>query len=192
MSGRPGVRKGFTLAEMVTSLAIVAILTATVLFFYGDYTERASIAAEVSALRTYGKALRAFRQDVGAYPEDAAMLVRPLVSGDKDVCGRTLSSIQRSSWRGPYVNEDLANDLMIFDVDTLETTVKRSPATATSRDSDGDLRLLINGTPQARAFTIDSALDGDASLLSGKVTWKAFVGQGTTPRLTYDIPIAGC
>src|SRR5436853_7711402 len=60
--------RGFTLIEMVITLAIIATLVAILTPVVTNYVDQARIAKAQSDVRTIGEAISRFEKDVGRYP----------------------------------------------------------------------------------------------------------------------------
>jgi type IV pilus assembly protein PilE len=73
--------RGFTLIEVMVTVAIVAILASIALPAYGDYVRRSRVPPALDALNSYALRMEQRFQDVGSYANGAA-------------CGSTLPAPQ--------------------------------------------------------------------------------------------------
>lgn len=90
---------GWTLVEVLVSIAIVLLLSTTVGVVSSRYVEQARVAATRNQIAAYSLALEAYYADCGAYPSSAQgleALWRPPV----------LAPVP-TGWNGPYVNRPI-------------------------------------------------------------------------------------
>lgn len=88
--------QGFTIIELLIVMAILgmlAVMVAPNLFNQADSARRDATLSQMAALSS---ALAAHRLDVGQYPEDLE--------------GLMVNTTGRSSWDGPYLNNDVPRD----------------------------------------------------------------------------------
>lgn len=65
------IRAGFTVAEMLVVISIIGILAMVVLVNYGNVQSHARDQARISDLEQIRLALSLYKQDLGAYPDEA-------------------------------------------------------------------------------------------------------------------------
>lgn len=92
-------RAGFSLVELIITMAIITILAGLVSLRAGKFTESARVTRAVSDLKSMAKALNVVHADMGVYPVD---VVRNIDPGLNDVA--RVPAARRSSWKGPYVD----------------------------------------------------------------------------------------
>lgn len=94
-----GARMGFTLLELLVVVAIIGLLAGYVGPRYFGQISKAEVKAARAQMDALGKALDAYRLDVGRYPSSeqglAALMVRP---------GGV------AKWGGPYLKKDIPLD----------------------------------------------------------------------------------
>jgi len=88
--------EGFTIIELLIVMAILgmlAVMVAPNLFNQADSARRDATLSQIAAISS---ALAAHRLDVGQYPDDLE--------------GLMINTTGRSSWNGPYLNNDVPRD----------------------------------------------------------------------------------
>jgi len=102
-------RAGFTLTEVLTTVAIITILIATVVPVVAQQTrkgEQARIVNDAVHLRT---GIEAFINNVRRYPSTLTQLTTAVVAGvDTDLSGSTIPNNLAPRWAGPYVQRTVS------------------------------------------------------------------------------------
>lgn len=70
--GRPEKSSGFTLVELLITIAIVGILSGIGIPLYAGYIEKAKIIRAVAEITTVSKSITAYNIDNGKYPQSLA------------------------------------------------------------------------------------------------------------------------
>ncbi len=137
-------KPGFSIVEIVTALAIIAVLTGILLANINPETpnDRARYDAAADALRQLANAIaaneatkppRSFHQVVGVYPEKLSHLTTPITTADKNLCGDAYTGPVGTAGTNTYKWQKAANAFW-------------------GRD------LLTSGTPLVRGFTVQNAI----------------------------------
>lgn len=105
MIKRRSTRRGFTLPEVLVTVAIVSILAAVVVPAVTQQLSKAdapSLAASIGSLRT---GMTAFVTDIRKFPRRVSFLANPITATDSTLdLGESFSSSGVAKWRGPYVS----------------------------------------------------------------------------------------
>jgi prepilin-type N-terminal cleavage/methylation domain-containing protein len=164
-------RRGFTLAEVIVSVAVVAILAAITI---PTITSRLAVgrgqalAKEIQALAT---AIQAFHNNAGVYPLYLDQLVS-LSAHTTDPCGNTIST---TAWKGPYINRLIAGDYVTADGNTVVDLLNRNAAGIPVY-----LELTVNNVAADVAAVVEEALDGPGGgFTTGSFKWVAGTGVAT-------------
>src|SRR3954462_1496130 len=96
-------RMGFTLAEVLVAVTIIAVLAAVLMPTVRGRLQEGYEDAIVSEFTNLSTAVNAYRQDVGHYPPELYYLTS-VPTSPHDFCGRTLMPDDSAKWRGPYVS----------------------------------------------------------------------------------------
>jgi prepilin-type N-terminal cleavage/methylation domain-containing protein len=109
--GRMGMKRnksrgGFTLPEVLVTVALVSMLAAVVIpSVVGQITagEGSKLTQGMSGVQT---AVEQFASDVHRFPVKPTLLFRATTSADKDVNQITLPAPLANRWKGPYIAKD--------------------------------------------------------------------------------------
>lgn len=101
-------RIGFTLAEVLVTIAIIAIMAAVLLPAVNSQLSKGDTSRIASDLTNLQSGIQAFVSDIRRYPSTTTQLLNALTGSD--INGDTYPSSTISAWKGPYVSRDvLAN-----------------------------------------------------------------------------------
>lgn len=180
-------RAGFTLPEVLVTVAIVAILAAVVVPTVTNQIGKgddANIQSNVASLRT---GITAFVSDARKFPSRLQhLLVRP-AAADSALDG-PYGALAVSRWKGPYQTGSLANAAVgsaqdsvlvghAYIVDVLKDT-----GFTTAR---GNVGVIFGGVASdASAAKIDSLIDGATGPGAGNLRWTSTGGVPDNGRLT--------
>jgi len=177
-------RMGFTLPEVLVTVAIVAVLAAIVVptvtnqISKGDDT---NLVSNVADIRT---GITALVSDIRKYPSRLQNIVTVPLATDLDLSGGAFGATAVARWKGPYLSTSmkaLSNTLktdsvfvgLAFAVDSLADTLFVAP-------NKGMIGLKLGGVANtAAALHIDSLLDNGDGQVAGNVRW-----LGAAPAVT--------
>jgi prepilin-type N-terminal cleavage/methylation domain-containing protein len=179
-------RPGFTLAEALIALAIIATMAAVLYPAMSAQLRRGQSAATASALTNLRDAIVAYRGNVADYPSTLSLLTNAPVAGATDACGNVLSAAQRNAWRGPYLTQNISGSMTIGDGTALDALV-RNPATDAAT-APGTLTIRVINVDSTVAVDVDRQYDGTVDLTSGVILWNS-AGSDT---LKFTISIRNC
>lgn len=187
----PPKRPGFTVMEVVVTLAIMSIALATVVMTTKGRIEESEGQTLVSTLEAYRTAIVNYRAHVGAWPQSGRQLAYPPDAvanpnvNDDNICGNAVSAAQISAWRGPYLAQLLTQQGMQVGNATLQGTFSRDPG---GTSVAGDLIITVNDVEQPIAKIVDESLDGKPFDFATRTVRYTIA----TKVLTYRMRIGGC
>ena len=179
-------RRGFTLAEALITLAIIATMAAVLYPAASAQLRRGQSAATASALTNLRDAMVAYRGNVLDYPSTLSLLTNAPVAGATDACGNVISAAQRNAWRGPYLTQNIAGGMPVGNATAVDALL-RTPATDAGV-APGILTIHLTGLDSSIAVDLDQQFDGTVDLTAGIVTWVT-TGLDT---LKFNISIRNC
>ena len=98
---------GFTLPEILVTLAIVSVLAAVLLPALNNQLSKGDAGRVSSDLVAIQTAVGAFASDVHRYPSALVQLKTAPLAAALDILGAQLGSTLILRWRGPYLSKDL-------------------------------------------------------------------------------------
>jgi prepilin-type N-terminal cleavage/methylation domain-containing protein len=178
MFTRRSSRAGFTLPEVLVTVAIVAILAAVVVPAVTNQISKGETGSVASAVTSYSTAVTAFVTDVRRYPGALSQLTNKIATTDNDVTGRPYSTSDVALWKGPYtstvthaVRDSIPIGLNAFAVDSLRDTTISGRTFTQMYIATGDtavankLDVLFDrgdsGDKGSLRYTVDGVAPGD-------------------------------
>jgi general secretion pathway protein G len=168
-------RRGFSLGEILVSVAIMAVVAAVVIPSIGGQLNKGDTSRVSSDLISVRSAVEQFLADVRRYPSTMASLqTKPAAAAPADTGANAsgqYTAAQVARWRGPYMTKDFstsgvtgfgASMVALFKVCNATGTCTANPA------GQRYLTILIPGMSQSEMFQVDSAMD-DGVLTTGQI-----------------------
>ena len=181
-------RAGFTLPEVLVTVAIVAILAAVVVPTVTSQISKgddSNLTSNVASLRT---GITAFVSDVRKFPSRLQHLVVQPVATDDDITGGDYGSLGVGRWRGPYQTGSLqaaaanATDSILMGLAYMIDSLSDTSFTAAG---NGYVGVTLGGVANtAAALHIDSLIDGGTGQNAGSLRWAGVSPAVTNSRLT--------
>lgn len=164
-------RRGFTLAEVVVAVGIVAVLAAVTVPTIRGRLQDSYENALISEFDNLSSAVVAYRQDVGKYPPTLDYLSQ-LPTTPTDRCSNNLTATQKANWRGPYVTRNIRATAyyVVAQKDSVQTTL-------VTNGSPIGIYIELFGPDLQTAQNIDLKVDGVINKTNGTVIWDANGGD---------------
>lgn len=180
---RKEARGGFTLPEVLVTIAIVATLAAVLLPALNNQLSKGDAGRLTSDLVAVQTAVGAFTSDVRRYPRILTDLKTRPTSSDDDILGNDYTASLVAKWRGPYLSKDLSTS----DLPTgYGSSIK---GTFTSSTYNGIHYLTISVFPltEGEFNNIDQIIDETANSSTGQMRFAGTSNSGTAT--FYAVPI---
>lgn len=160
-------RRGFTLPEVLVTLAIIATLSAVLLPALNNQLSKGDSGRISSDLVAVQTAIGAFTSDVRRYPSALVQLKTAPISTADDILTNDFGTTLILKWRGPYLSKDLnGSDAMPTGYGS---TISASFSTKTYNGIPY-LAILTTGLTTAEFNNIDQILDETANSATGQFT----------------------
>jgi prepilin-type N-terminal cleavage/methylation domain-containing protein len=175
-------RSGFTLPEVLVTVAIVAVLAAMVVPAVTQQIGKADVPTFQTSMGSLRTAITSFVSDVKAFPGQVDHLQTDIATTDytlsilgAGVGAPLYTQSQVDKWKGPYDNSGSATGAITLGMDWQTTNVLM--------DSLGYLVVEITKTnaDSTDAALLDIAIDGTNSKTTGLVRWELGTGAALDP-----------
>jgi prepilin-type N-terminal cleavage/methylation domain-containing protein len=187
-------RPGFTLGEVLVTVALIAVLAAVVLPSIGSQITKGDLGRVNSDLLSLRSAMEQYISDVRRYPNSVGQLTNkptaststagPLIANatcpSPAVFTVMYTAQEVARWRGPYVNKDSAAAVSTGYAKTIRTCFDIQTSAGISYQT-----ILIPGIDDVSAAALDAAMD-DGSPTTGALQW---VTTGVDTLKFFAIPI---
>lgn len=177
-------RSGFSLAEILVAIAILAVVAAVVIPSIGGQLrsgDESRVQQDLSNLRS---AIEQFLADVRRYPKSVGQLTNAPTTAHTGLTGGVFSTGQVARWRGPYISKDSVLALRTgFDMN-IATAFDTLTAPGTGIVY---LRIIIPAFDSTNAARLDQKMD-DGVLTTGQIRWTVSTATADT-LFYYTIPI---
>lgn len=174
-------RPGFTLAEILVMLAIMAILVAVLVPTVTNQIRKGDINAVSGDLTNLRGGIEAFMSDVRRYPDAMDQLVNS-ANVDNDINTNPIPAGLSNRWAGPYIDKiDVGSGVPTGFGGTITNQFE-------IQDAEGNDYLVIEvtGVDESDFADIDEVIDGSANSSTGRLRWEA-AASGTIRYLALPI-----
>ena len=184
---RRSKKRGFSLAEILVSVAIMAVIAAVVIPSIGGQLNKGDTGRVTGDLTSVRGAVEQFLADVRRYPSAMVQLQKlpgtSLAAGDSGINNTgVFTASQVARWRGPYMTKDFAGasgiaggvtgygQTMVAFFRTCDNTTNTLTSCSAPAATGRYLTIAIPGLSQAEAQDIDNVMD-DGNLNTGQIRW---------------------
>lgn len=184
-------RIGFTLAEILIALALIAVLAAVLLPSVAGQIMKGDAGRVQQDLAVIRTGIDQFLADVHRYPRRYSHLYSPITIAQKDINGTTFPAGLVAKWAGPYVNRDLTAGVIQTGFgasiqDSLDKVPNVGPSTPPYY-----VTVRIFGIDSAGFVRLDNDIDGPSAWATARTTgllrWNTGGGIDTTTYLVSPI-----
>jgi prepilin-type N-terminal cleavage/methylation domain-containing protein len=190
-------RSGFTLGEVLVTVAIISVLAAVVIPAIGSQITKGDLGRISNDLLSVRGGMEQFLSDVRRYPNSVGQLTNAISVGTtygpliaNQTCPGSPSfttqytTLETQRWRGPYLSKDSVGASGIptgysTSIRTCFSTLTVGTSGVVDASGIKYAVVLVPGINSATALTIDAAMD-DGVVTTGALRW-ASGGGGATP-----------
>lgn len=158
---------GFTLAEILIALALIAVLAAVLLPSVAGQIMKGDSGRTMQDLDAVRAGVDQFLADVHRYPMKVSHLNTKILTTDKDVNGTVYPSGLVAKWSGPYITKPL-NDAGVIPTGfgaNIRDSLQRVPANGVNY-----VTVVIAGIDSAAFARLDLEIDGPSASLTNSRT----------------------
>lgn len=181
-------RGGFTLAEILVALALIALLAAVLLPTVAGQILKGDTGRVVQDIEAVRAGAEQFLVDIRRYPGRYSDLSRAITTANTDVLGVAYSAGHVAKWKGPYITKDTINA-------SVETgyggRITNAFMSVTNTNAVPYLTIVATGIAASDFDRIDEQVDGASVSPAGRTTGRLrWVSAGGVDSLKYlAIPI---
>lgn len=189
-SRRGLARRGFTLAEILIALALIAVLAAVLLPAVAGQIMKGDAGRTMQDLDALRSGVDQFVADVKRYPMRVSHMSTKILTTDRDVNGTLYPAGMVAKWAGPYITKTL-NDANVLPTG-FGGTIQDSLVRTVNTNGVTYVTVRIFGLDSAAFARIDLDIDGPSANWTnartlGQLRWIPGTGADTTRYLAVPI-----
>lgn len=176
--------RGFTLAEILIALALIAVLAAVLLPTVAGQILKGDAGRVMQDLEAVRSGADQFLADVHRYPGKYSDLSTLITTAKTDINGNTYSAGLVNKWSGPYVTKDTVSAVVPtgFGGNIQNVFMK-----VMNTNGINYLTIVVTGIAQPDFERIDLQLDGEVGATKGLLRWNSTGGVDSTKFLATPI-----
>lgn len=163
-------RRGFSLGEILVTVAIMAVIAAVVVPAIGSQLNKGETTRITSDLTNIRAAAEQFLADVRRYPASLGQLTLKPTTALSGMTGGVYSAQQVARWKGPYLTKDSAAAAITGYGSTMTLAFSAFPAGPAQQY----VTIDVPGLTAAEAAEVDAAMD-DGDVATGQIRYVATV-----------------
>lgn len=162
-----GQFRGFTLAEILVALALMALLAAVLLPTVAGQIMKGDAGRVIQDLEAVRSGSEQFLTDIRRYPGRYSDLSSVITATKTDILGNTYTAGMVSKWKGPYVTKDTLNS----SIETgFSARINNAFARFTHTNAIEYLTVVVTGIAGTDFDKIDEQVDGPSVSPAGRTT----------------------
>lgn len=173
--------RGFTIAEVLVSVALIAVLAAAVVPTVYNQVAKGQAGRIGNNLLSIRTAVDNFYNDIGRYPSSLGQLTNAPASATTSqppLVGPFYTAAEIAKWRGPYLSKDSIAALATGSNYSITSAFDSVTLAYTGTARTSGIKYMIAymvGVDTTTAVLIDNAID-DGNTQTGLVRWRLHTG----------------
>jgi prepilin-type N-terminal cleavage/methylation domain-containing protein len=163
-------RSGFSLAEILIALAIIATLAAVLIPTVAGQLSKSDATRAIQDITAIRTGVEQFLADVRRYPGRVSHLANVITAAQRDINTALYPASVVSKWKGPYLGRDTVPGSGGYQTG-FGGVIRDSLQTATFQPGVLYVTVVIAGIPLAEFNRIDGEIDGTVSATTGQLRW---------------------
>ena len=168
--GRARNTAGFTLAEILVALALIALLAAVLLPTVAGQILKGDAARVMQDLDAVRGGMDQFVADVHRYPLKYSNLSKAIATSDSDITPNPYTAGLVNKWAGPYVQKDTTNAVVLTGYGG---SITNRFAKIVHTNAITYVTIIVSGIAQPDFNRIDLQVDGVVGATTGLLRWVA-------------------
>lgn len=183
-------RRGFSTAEILVAIAVIAILASVLVPAVVTAVGRARVRSAQQSLEAISDAIATFEDNVGTggnrigYPSTLDQLVVPITTASANICGDTYLGGQVNGWDGPYLHRPIPASGLPISVGTVAATF----GVLIDASAIDFLTVDVSDVTDEDAAALDRRIDGGDGATAGTLRWTAAGNGLVTLRWLFPYP----
>lgn len=163
-------RYGFSLAEILIALAIIATLAAVLIPTVAGQLGKSDATRAIQDITAIRTGIEQFLADIRRYPGRVSHLANAITTTQRDINTALYPASVVSKWRGPYLGRDTVPGSGGYQTG-FGGVIRDSLQTATFQPGVNYVTVVIAGIPLAEFNRMDSEVDGTVGATTGQLRW---------------------
>lgn len=179
-------RRGFTLPEVLVTIAIVGTLAAVLLPALNSQLTKGEASRASNDLLAVQTAINTFVSDVRRYPASLSHLTTPVTVAQTDLNGNLYPATRASKWKGPYLAKELTGTSTLvtgFGGEIQNLFIK---SIANEFNGISYVKMNILPVPEADFNQLDEIIDETVNSSTGQLRW---VSTSSGVASFYAVPV---
>lgn len=175
-------KQGFSVAEILVALMIMALLSAVLIPAIGGHVRRSDAGRIAADLTVVQSAIHSFAGDIHRYPANVSELMNAVTGLSTDVNGAPFPANLTPKWKGPYLERDPSTSLGVVGLNTTFGTL-------VGANGITYLTIMLTSVPSTDFGNIEAILDEGTATSTSSTAGAVRYSAGTTTLTFLAVPL---